>query len=459
MKDPLHGVTLEKLLTELVDAYGFAELAKRIPIRCFEHEPSIPSSLKFLRRTPWARAKVEGFYLFHLREQRRRARRAHGSDVRAAAGLVVTATRGVMGVVGEMQAAIGPLPIVTDLVTLALRGVTGLVGEGIDAAIAAIAPLLGDSTPGAAREAALAALNGVVGDHLEATKSPLAIAMTLRPPLEDLHRGGTLLVLVHGSCMNDLQWNHQGHDHGLALAGALDATLAYLHYNSGRHISDNGAELAALLEREAAPFDDVVLVGHSMGGLVARAAIHVAETAGHSWRQRLRVLVTLASPHQGAPLERGGNVLELLLGVTKYTAPLRALGQIRSAGVTDLRFGSIAEGDWRERDRFAHGPDPRAPIALPAGVRCYAVAATMAVEPTSDLSVLPSDGVVPVDSALGRHARAELALQFTETYLVHGCSHLDVLSHPEVEARLREWCAISAATAAGGGPLGPAGAP
>ncbi|MCC7072805.1 MAG: alpha/beta fold hydrolase [Deltaproteobacteria bacterium] len=444
MKDPMHGVTLEHIVTALVEAYGFPELSKRIPIRCFEHEPSVASSLTFLRRTPWARAKVEGLYLFHLREQKRRARRAHGSDVRAAAGLVVTATRGVMGVVGEMQAAIGPVPMITDLVTMALRGVTGLVGEGIDAAIAAIAPLLGESTPGEAREAVLAALNGVVGDQLDASKSPLAIPMTLRPPLLDLHRGGTLLVMVHGSCMNDLQWQQQGHDHGRALADELGCTLAYLHYNSGRHISENGAELAALLEREAAPFSDLVIVGHSMGGLVARAAIHVAEQAEHAWRARLRVLVTLASPHHGAPLERGGNVLELLLGVTKYTAPLRALGQIRSAGVTDLRFGSIAEADWRERDRFAHGADPRAPLALPAGVRCYAVAATTAAatsDPASLPSALSSDGVVPVDSALGRHANEAFALRFTESALVYECSHLGVLSRAEVYARLREWCA------------------
>ena len=74
MADPLHGLTLEQLLTQLIDAYGFPELAIRVPIHCFENEPSLKSSLKFLRRTPWARAKVESFYLFHLREQARRAR-------------------------------------------------------------------------------------------------------------------------------------------------------------------------------------------------------------------------------------------------------------------------------------------------------------------------------------------------------------------------------------------------
>lgn len=73
-RNPLHGVTLEALLTALVEAYGWDGLDARIPLRCFAFEPSIKSSLKFLRKTPWAREKVEGLYLFMLREQRRSAR-------------------------------------------------------------------------------------------------------------------------------------------------------------------------------------------------------------------------------------------------------------------------------------------------------------------------------------------------------------------------------------------------
>jgi uncharacterized protein (DUF2132 family) len=73
-KDPLHGITLEAMVNELVDFFGWQELGERIPIRCFQSEPSVASSLKFLRKTPWARAKVEGLYLFVQRERVRRAR-------------------------------------------------------------------------------------------------------------------------------------------------------------------------------------------------------------------------------------------------------------------------------------------------------------------------------------------------------------------------------------------------
>lgn len=90
-KDPLHGITLEKMLLELVECHGWPELGARIDIRCFNHEPSVASSLKFLRRTPWARAAVERLYLAgqaelarkRKRNQERKARRAHSAAANA----------------------------------------------------------------------------------------------------------------------------------------------------------------------------------------------------------------------------------------------------------------------------------------------------------------------------------------------------------------------------------------
>ena len=74
-RNPLHGLTLEMIVTALADRYGWAGLAERVPVRCFSSQPSVASSLKFLRKTPWAREKVESLYLFMLREQRRNALR------------------------------------------------------------------------------------------------------------------------------------------------------------------------------------------------------------------------------------------------------------------------------------------------------------------------------------------------------------------------------------------------
>jgi hypothetical protein len=392
-------------------------------------------------------------------------------DLRGASRLAVEATRGVASLVEAMHHSIGagpailgrplegPTRLLTGPIYGGIRGVTRLVGAGVDLALARLAPLLaplaGEGAPGLEREAALAALNGVLGDYLEASGNPLAIEMRLRyrgHPLELEKRalrvafpraGRKLLVLVHGSCLGDRQWSRQGRDHGAALARDLGFTPVHLFYNSGLHISTNGRAFAGLLERLVAewpaPLGDLAIVAHSMGGLVSRSACHFGEAAGHAWRRKLRSLVCLGSPHHGAPLERGGHWVDLLLGVSRYSAPLARLGKIRSAGVTDMRFGNVLDEDWEGRDRFAHAGDVRRRLALPGGVRCYAVAATRT--PRQASGKLRSDGLVPVDSALGRHEKPELALRFPRSHqwIGYGMGHLDLLGRAEVYAKIRAW--------------------
>jgi pimeloyl-ACP methyl ester carboxylesterase len=389
----------------------------------------------------------------------------------------VEATRGITAVVEAMHRTIasgpavlgaplrGPATRLTGAVYGGIRGVAALVGTAVDSALGRLAPLLGQSVPGPEREAVLAALNGVLGDYLQETGNPLAIEMRLRHAGQPLalepealravfpDAGGRLVVLVHGSSMNDLQWRREGHDHGAALARDLGLTPLSLHYNTGLHVSTNGRALSDLLERTVAawpvPVEALVLVGHSMGGLVARSACHAAELDGRSWRRTLRALVCLGTPHQGAPLERAGSWLQVLLGVSRYSAPIARLGRIRSAGVTDLRHGAVLDEDWRDHDRFALASAPRTTLPLPAGVRCYAIAGTTAKGPGS--SRLPGDGLVPVDSALGRHRRPELALAFPPDHqsIAWGTRHTELLSSPEVYATLRAWLAAALAPAVG----------
>ena len=391
-------------------------------------------------------------------------------ELRGASRLVVEATRGVTDLVELVHRTIAggpgvlgaPFDGVTRAVTApiydGIRSVTQLVGAGLDRALAQLAPLLGTDAPGPEREAVLAALNGVLGDYLAQTGNPLAIEMRLRvggkaltlerTALRAAFPGATgkLLVLVHGSCLNDRQWTRRDHDHGEALARDLGYTPLYLHYNSGLHISTNGRAFAALLDQLAAawpvPITELAMLAHSMGGLVARSACHVAEAERLAWREQLRAMVFLGSPHHGAPLERGGNWIEGLLGVSRYSAPFARLGQIRSAGVTDLRFGNVLDEHWEGVDRFANGGDPRTALTLPDGVACYAIAATLATAPSDSL---PGDGLVPVDSALGRHARPELTLRFPESHqwIGFGLTHLDLLDSPAVYARLRAWLALA----------------
>jgi hypothetical protein len=157
-----------------------------------------------------------------------------------------------------------------------------------------------------------------------------------------------------------------------------------------------------------------------------------------SWPGRLRKMVLLGTPHHGAPAERLGNWVNVVLGAAPFTGPLARLPRIRSAGVTDLRHGNLLDEDWRGRDRFGAGPDRRRPVPLPRGVKVLAVAASTSKGPGARLR---SDGLVPVDSALGLHADPARTLDLLPEgrFVAYGAGHLDLLDRAEVYERVREW--------------------
>lgn len=350
-----------------------------------------------------------------------------------------------------------PLVGAASLIYRGVRGATYLIGHGIDALLIKLNPLLGKNSTWPGREAVLAALNGVLGDYLAASNNPLAISMRLRwdgRPLT-LNRealkenipncNGRILVLVHGLCMNDHAWLRREHDHGAELARDRGYSTVYLHYNSGLHISTNGRRFAEQLEMLVAewpvPVEELVILGHSMGGLVARSAFYYGTVAGHRWRRYLRKLVFLGTPHHGAPLERGGNWFHVVMSGSPYTAPFSNLGKIRSAGITDLRYGNLLDDDWEGVDRFAPHGDLRRPVPLPRQVKCYTIAATTGKQIGDISDRLIGDGLVSLESALGRHADPALDLHFAPDRQWIGCSmnHLDLLHRAEVYQQLQAW--------------------
>jgi pimeloyl-ACP methyl ester carboxylesterase len=273
----------------------------------------------------------------------------------------------------------------------------------------------------------LAALNGVFGDYLAATDNPLSTPMHLPEWPTDARQP---LVLLHGLCMNGAQWQRDGADFAAALARLGHAPVA-LTYNSGLTIAENGWQLAELLEARLAGSAerDLSLVGHSMGGLVARSAIHQAQAAGMAWPRRLRRLVTLGTPHHGAPLERGGQQLQQLLALTPYARPLAHLAQRRSAGIRDLRYGCLLAADSGKASR----------IPLPEGVECYAVAACTAERLDGLPGKMLGDGLVPVPSALGQHRQVAWRLAFDDTATIVKLGHLALQTDPRVLAQLQAW--------------------
>ena len=400
------------------------------------------------------------------------------SDLTGSTRLITDATTGITDLVEAMHERIArPLGMprlaaegrtigITGLVYGSIRGITRMVGLGVEALVELIVPPLGSDAPVPSREAALAALNGVLGDHLVASGNPLAKSMALRRdgrPLpttrEDLaaaipDAGRGILLLVHGLCMNDLQWSRAGRDQGADLARDLGLTPLWLDYNAGLHIATNGRDLAARLEALVDIWpcrpERIVLVGHSMGGLVARSAHVQGREAGHRWPDLVTDMVFLGSPHHGAPLEKAGSWIDVVLGATPYAAPFARLGRVRSAGITDLRDGRLVDDERGEGDRSARGGTSGRHVPLPADVRCWAIAATTGFADGGPAGNLLGDGLVPLDSALGRHRDPARCLAFPaeRQWIARGIGHLDLLWDDDVWARLRAW--LGAPAAAGG---------
>jgi len=186
------------------------------------------------------------------------------------------------------------------------------------------------------------------------------------------------------------------------------------------------------------PIERLVMLGHSMGGLVARSAIHhgaLVQRGGLRWPAHVNDLVCLGTPHQGAPLERAGHGVDVLLSAAPYAAPLARLGKLRSAGIKDLRRGSIVSapvGDDTHRC---------AQVSLPDRTRCFAIAASLGPAVGKVKAKLLGDGLVPVASALGQHPEPGRHLAFApdRQAVVNDTSHLNLLSSAEVYSVLRQW--------------------
>ena len=382
------------------------------------------------------------------------------TDLRAAARLAADATVGVSRIAEGVHQSVwstlgagrsdGRARGLTGFVYRQVRRTARLASRTADRALGWIPA--DDASESERRAAFVAALNGVMGDHLAATDNPLATPMTLRHhgaalgesgPLDVPGTAGRVVLFLHGLCLDERCWESGTVRYADVLARETGATPLHLRYNTGLPVAENGRRLAALLERVLGrwpvPFDRLDAVAHSMGGLVLRSALHAAREAGHSWPDRLRTAVFLGTPHHGAPLERLGNGVDALLGATRFSAPLARIGKLRSAGITDLRFGRVLEGP--PGDRFRRGPDLREPLPLPEGIACYAVAATLAPTRIPFASRTLGDGLVPLASALGRHPYPAHRLAFAGTLRRPGTGHFALLHDPETLDALRRWLA------------------
>ena len=378
-------------------------------------------------------------------------------------GLVQGVHRSITRSIGRINPAAHPVGRVSDFVYGRVRDIGSLsfAGAGQLAGLAeTLVPARKREIPARLSLGLHSALNGAVGDHLEASGNELALPMDFvaadgRPIALTRHGlsvglddapSPRLVVLIHGLGMNDRQWRRAGHaDFGERLARDHGYTALRLRYNSGRHVSENGRDLAfrlqALVDAYPVALERITLIGHSMGGLVARSAAHYAHEAGLGWPRRLADMVLLGSPHLGAPLERLGSRVTRSLTRVPYTQPFARLGDIRSAGVKDLRYGYLRDEDWQKDERVG-GDYTASPALRPLDhVGHFLVAATLGRREDDPLGRWFGDLLVPVGSAFG-HARIpgrRFVARDQDGRVFYGMNHFALLHHDDVYRAISDW--------------------
>jgi pimeloyl-ACP methyl ester carboxylesterase len=388
-------------------------------------------------------------------------------ELRQASGGIGSINRAVAG---RVFRAVGPgAALVRPVHEAVTRGVFAGLGLGTRAIGMATAAAVGtregpalSTTPRGS--ALIAAITGLRGDALEAEGSPLCEPMAVRVYGEPValdpdslreafpDASSRVVVFVHGLMTNEFSWSlGRREPYGDRLARELGCTPVYVRYNTGRHISENGRSLSELMEELVAAWpvdaEQVALVGHSMGGLVARSACCHASEDGADWARLVTHSVSLGSPHMGAPLEQAVHVLSAGLAALPETRPFANFLRRRSSGIRDLRQGSLVDEDWRDCDPDALRGAACAEVPLLEGATHCFVSAAITRSERHPLGRLLGDTLVLVPSATGRSRTRRIP--FEDEYGMHlgAATHFTLLNHPAVYERLRDWLAVAPARA------------
>ena len=339
-----------------------------------------------------------------------------------------------------------------------MRGLTRSLGRAGAAALTAALPEeKTELSRSRAGRIAISALNGAFGDRLAEQDSELAIEMTARVAAAEATP--RIAVFVHGLCESDESWAlfaQPGPDgdpetYATWLERDLGHSPVLLRYNSGLHVSENGRALAELLEDLVAEWpvevEEIALIGHSMGGLVARSACHYAQAGGRAWVGAVRHVVSLGTPHLGSPVEQAANVAAWSLAAVGETRPFSTMLNARSAGVKDMRYGALVDEDWAGHDADALLRDTCAEIPLLDGARHYFVAATVTRDQRAPLGRALGDLLVLVPSASGRGRTRRIPFEPEHGHRLGGVNHFRLLNHPAVYEQMQRWLAAPAAVA------------
>ncbi|MFF0544028.1 esterase/lipase family protein [Nocardia thailandica] len=351
--------------------------------------------------------------------------------------------------------AADPVKVVHDAITDGVYAAVGGTGFAVGE-IAAAVPVPGRAVPSRTVWGAgvLAAVQGLIGDTLRDERPILASPMTVRVagepvPAELLSRHvpsptGRLAVFLHGLAETEHAWRLGGRaPYGDRLADDLGFTPVYVRYNTGLHISENADQLCTVLDKLVScwpvPVREIALIGHSMGGLVARSACHQATVEGLPWVRPVRTLVCLGSPHAGAPLAGTAHYAAAALDLLPETAPLSALVRRRSAGIRDLRQAALLEQDWDDLEPDVLAARVMAEVPLLDGATHYFVTASVTADPRHPLGRIVGDGLVLGGSGSGRAHARRLGFDGVNGLHVGSANHFTLLNTDPVYTALRSW--------------------
>ena len=308
---------------------------------------------------------------------------------------------------------------------------------------------------GRSLETTLAVLNGIVGNYLARTKNGLATEMSLyhrdqpltltREALRAAYPDASprLVVLVHGLMNTEHIWRMvDGSDYGSMLERDLGWTAAYVRYNTGVAIADNGALLSALLQDlvsqypHPGPIEELLLIGFSMGGLVIRAACHAAAVEQHTWPSLVRRIIYAGTPHLGAPGERLGKLTSSVLASipNAYTRLISEIVDLRSDGIQDLAHARLRSEDRALIHNVWNLRDARHPVPLLPSIEHHVIAGSLFVDPR--LAMLFGDAIVPIASATYKGQALEI-LPEERVHVLPGLGHMMLAHSPAVYEHIR----------------------
>jgi hypothetical protein len=395
------------------------------------------------------------------------------AELRAMSRLGGHAFAGLVSRIGQVHGAIGgrafgtigpasaPVRLIHDTLAQGVYRALGSAGPAAGALGGEAASLLGAiahcgtaAKPGTSGTA-LAVLNALTGDRLGPDLAPLVISMAVRTDDSDLEltpqqvlavfpdATGKLAVFLHGLAETEHSWNRsagRSEPYGRRLRAEFGYTPVYVRYNTGRHVSDSGQDLARLLGDLTAAWPvrvrEILLVGHSMGGLVIRSACHYGREARARWVTRVRHVFYLGSPHLGAPLARAAGLAALALSQVPET---RAFADLvtGSSAIRDLRHGYVLD-DWAACSPDGCDHNHRRDVPLLPKASHYAISAAVSANPASPLGALVGDLLVPSASAHGHSgSRQHVPFPVQHARRLGGIHHFDLLNHPDVWEAMR----------------------